>query len=108
MSRTPLHLLALDPATCEIAWQCAGPDAVGACSLVAIGAVVPCVAHRLVAAGASAAAYTVPRGMTLCPVTLALALDADTPLLRTSSTMPWQVEGATAPAPRPAAAVVAA
>lgn len=75
MAERRLHIIAVDPRTGEIAWQCTGPDERGACGRVAIGAEVPCIGKALSQSGSAEEPYVVPRLMTLCPYTLAAALD---------------------------------
>jgi len=73
-----------DPTTGAEVARCAGPRPDGACPRVAVGAVLPCAGCLLVPAGAElSAAYPVAGQMTLCPVTLALAMavSPDTVLL---------------------------
>ena len=74
MVRSTLHIIAVDPDSGRIAWHCPGPDARGACGRVPIGAEMPCIGKELTVVGAGGDPYVVPRQMTLCPVTLALAV----------------------------------
>jgi hypothetical protein len=69
-----LHIIAVDPETGEVAWHCPGPDARGACRRVAIGAEMPCIGKALTIVGSDDDAYVVAPHMTLCPLTLALAM----------------------------------
>jgi hypothetical protein len=74
MPGTTLDIIAYDPKTGSVAWHCPGPDARGACPRVAIGEEMPCIGKTLVVLGATEDPYVVAPHMTLCPVTLALAL----------------------------------
>ena len=79
-------LVMRDPATGAEVARCIGPRPDGACPRVGIGDVLPCAGCLLAPAGADlAAAYPVAAQMTLCPVTLALAMAVtpDTVLLTT-------------------------
>lgn len=68
-------LVMRDPATGAEVSRCVGPRPDGSCPRVAVGAVLPCAGCLLVPAGAAfSAAYPVAQQMTLCPVTLALAM----------------------------------
>jgi hypothetical protein len=69
-----LHIIAVDPETGEVAWECPGPDERGACGRVAIGDEMPCIGKELTLAGEDDEPYVVPPCMTLCPVTLAFAI----------------------------------
>jgi len=76
MVGTRLHIVAVDPGTGEIVSHCPGPDPRGACRHIELGATVPCVGRELsVGEIGDEDAYLVPPGMSLCPVTLALAMD---------------------------------
>lgn len=83
MATPTLTLVASDPTTHAVAWNCQGPDERGACPRVAIGEMVPCIGLWLANPDALSNPYTVPKGMTLCPVTLthALAVASDSSLL---------------------------
>jgi hypothetical protein len=64
--------------------RCTGPSADGRCPRVALGDILPCSGYVLVPANAhDTQPYTVSSQMTLCPVTVALALavESDTALL---------------------------
>jgi len=79
-----LDLRMLDPETGQEVARCVGPRPDGACPRVDIGDVLPCAGCSLLPAGAAAAmSYAVPAQMTLCPVTLALAMavSPETPLI---------------------------
>lgn len=78
MAGRKLHIVAYDAHTGEVVWHCAGPDARGACRRtgVHIGDEVPCIGRLLTIVGSDGEPYEVPVQMTLCPVTLAAALDA--------------------------------
>lgn len=80
------ELVMRDPVTGDVVSRCNGPRADGACPRVAVGEVLPCAGCILAPANAgSAAGYPVSTQMTLCPVTLALAVAVtpDTVLLNT-------------------------
>ncbi|MBV9101842.1 MAG: hypothetical protein JOZ46_10500 [Candidatus Dormibacteraeota bacterium] len=72
MNATPL--ITLDEAGGSELQRCAGPATDGSCPRVAIGHLLPCAGHVLIAAAPDALPYTVPGRATLCPVTLASAL----------------------------------
>jgi hypothetical protein len=77
-------LVMRDPYTGDEVARCIGPDADGRCPRVEVGEVLPCAGCLLLPRGAAlSAGYPVDVHMTLCPVTLALAMAVtpDTPLL---------------------------
>ena len=86
MVGTTPEIIAVDTDTGEVAWRCPGPDARGACGMIAIGQEVPCIGKALGFAGSPDEPYVVAAHMTLCPVTLALALDVPMGRPQTSAT----------------------
>lgn len=81
-----LDLVMRDPDTGDEVDRCAGPKADGSCPRVAVGEVLPCAGCILEPRGADLdEGYPVTAHMTMCPVTLALAMAVtpDTVLLTT-------------------------
>jgi len=79
MNSTTAHtapgILMLDVASGRVVGRCTGPTADGRCPRVTVGEILPCAGCALVPVDAPGAeAYTVSAGMTLCPITVALAL----------------------------------